>query len=501
MNKTKQYSQFTLLWLCILIIVECVSLIVFEIRTLQPFVYVLIISIVAGLTFWRFEYGVYALLGELAIGGKGYLLWLPVGNFDISIRIGLFIVVCIVFLVALLRKRLTIQWQDPLVKSVVLLSLVVAVAIVVGYFRGNIPANIFYDANGYLYLLLGIPMSVICTRPHVLRRILAVLFAGILLHSLKTLFVLGYFSHVPSEDALRTVYKWIRDTGVGEMTNLGQGFYRVFFQSHLLTLVAGVALLPFAIWPKHLSTLKHFSKRWLLVALNICGMVLLISFSRSFWLAAGVTIIVLGVVYLMKRGVLNLMKVSGMLILFLALQVSMITLIVNFPLPGGGGGSSSPVTLLRDRVSDGGEAALSSRMGLLKPLIRRIGDHPVIGSGLGATVSYATKDPRLLAETGGLYTTYALEWGYGDLLLKFGVLGTAAVLFILMQLLRSLFLHFKKSGSSDLLSLAALLGVVAVLATHVTTPYLNHPIGIGALLVISVLVINRKSIDEPSPIQ
>lgn len=501
MNKVNHYPQFVLAWICLLILVECISLIVFEIRALQPFAFFLIIILVAGLTVWRFEYGIYALLGELAIGGKGYLLWLPVGDIDISLRIGLFIAVCIVFLIALLRKRVTIYWQDPLVKTVVLLSLMIAAAALVGYMRGNTPANIFYDANGYLYIVLGIPLSAICTKPHVLRRILGVLLAGILVHSLKTLFVLGYFSHIPSEDALRTVYKWIRDTGVGEMTNLGQGFYRVFFQSHLLTVVAGMALLPFALWPKGVSTLVQISKRWILVLLNIFGMVLLISFSRSFWLAAGVTLILLGCFYLIKYGMMNLLKVTGIVILFLALQVGMITLIVNFPLPGGGGGTSSPVTLLRDRVSDGGEAALSSRMGLLKPLIGRIGDHPIIGSGLGATVSYATKDPRLLAETGGLYTTYALEWGYGDLLLKFGALGTAVLLFVLMLLLRNLFLYFKKSGGTDLLSLAALLGAVVVLATHVTTPYLNHPIGIGVLLVISVFAIHRKSFDELSPVQ
>ena len=50
-----------------------------------------------------------------------------------------------------------------------------------------------------------------------------------------------------------------------------------------------------------------------------------------------------------------------------------------------------------------------------------------MGRGFGATVTYQTRDPRILADNGsGEYTTYAFEWGWLDIWLKLGIFGLAA---------------------------------------------------------------------------
>jgi UDP-N-acetylmuramoyl-L-alanyl-D-glutamate--2,6-diaminopimelate ligase len=48
---------------------------------------------------------------------------------------------------------------------------------------------------------------------------------------------------------------------------------------------------------------------------------------------------------------------------------------------------------------------------LLPILFDGVKRHPVLGSGFGATVTYKSSDPRVVAATGGVYTNYAFEPG------------------------------------------------------------------------------------------
>ena len=58
-----------------------------------------------------------------------------------------------------------------------------------------------------------------------------------------------------------------------------------------------------------------------------------------------------------------------------------------------------------------GEAAANSRWNLL-PILNAAGmEHPLLGSGLGRTVTYITEDPRLLVDNPtGEYTTFAFDF-------------------------------------------------------------------------------------------
>lgn len=117
-------------------------------------------------------------------------------------------------------------------------------------------------------------------------------------------------------------------------------------------------------------------------------------------------------------------------------------------------------------------------------LWHKIAEHPFAGSGFGATVTYLSADPRVVAQTGGLYTTYAFEWGWMDLWIKFGVFGVLAFLFLLWRVGR----RVSRSPLPEWIRLTMLASLVALSATHFFTPYLNHPLGLFALIVLELIL-------------
>ena len=91
----------------------------------------------------------------------------------------------------------------------------------------------------------------------------------------------------------------------------------------------------------------------------------------------------------------------------------------------------------------------------------------------------------------GEITTYAFEWGYLDTLLKIGALG---LIIYLLFIARIIWLGVQKFEirNSKFETLGLLTGLIALLALNITTPYLNHPLGIGYLIlaIVSFKILN-----------
>ena len=158
--------------------------------------------------------------------------------------------------------------------------------------------------------------------------------------------------------------------------------------------------------------------------------------------------------------------------------------------------TASLSSLVEDRLSSEEQAGLQSRWNLLTPLVNKIVRQPVIGQGFGATVTYESKDPRITKlSNGGKYTTYAFEWGYLDILLKIGLVGLFINGYFIYRVIRLGINAWHKSAEKDQpLILGFLLAIAALLFTHVTTPYLNHPLGLG-LIIFSIILFERVATD------
>ena len=489
------------------------------------FFVILIIALVLALT--KLEYGVYLLLAELFVGSKGYLFYFDYGGAIISLRIGLFLVIMGVWLFGLIKDRyariakqigtdnLSTYQLTNLPTYYWLLFVAIAWGVFYGIVRSNSFNNIFFDANAWIYFLVIFPLYSSIKINEQVNNILQIFFASLVDIIFKSLFVLWIFSHEIigfSAD----LYRWIRTSGVGEITPVAGNFYRVFFQSQIYALLGFFILLCLWYWQRRnvipslpaqtggasnpplskglgesTATVVEldFSLRYasfeMTVLMAFSLLTVIISFSRSFWVAAagGLVLFFAYLIFVAKESWLKLLKVAGILLAIAIIDLAFLYVFISFPRPSG----VSLASLLGDRISSS-EAAGISRMNQLEPLARSIIKHPLIGSGFGTTVTYKTLDPRILRETpSGIYTTYAFEWGYLDILLKIGLVGLLIYLWLIWSIAKKIIFNFQFSIFNSGLSFGFLLGLIALLLVNVFTPYLNHPLGIGYILIASIV--------------
>ena len=444
---------------------------------------VLVISI------WRLEYGFLALIGELLIGSMGHLFFMnfPAGQLPLRIAMwcAFMAVFAVVLLIQIIREGKRSQYLESFkqfgAKNYFLaLGVFIIAALVSGLVRGHSLSVIFSDFNSWLFFLLVFPAIAIYGGRETGRksRLRDIFLAGAIWMSVKTLIFLYIFTH---DCAIAPdIYTWLRKTLTGEMTPTGSGWPRIFIQGQIY---AGIAF--FLVFWKKLPAKRAFKGSWLpLTAAGLFFSTLLISFSRSFW-AGLLAALLFTLILVWHRYSFKKMAVSGLwLLCSAALGLAIIYAVAAFPYiyRTGNFGAS-----FLDRVSNGNEAAVASRWSLLPALMEKIKEAPLVGQGYGATVTYRSSDPRVLATNpDGIYTTYAFEWGYLELWLKLGLLGLAAYLCLLGRLVIGGAAEGRKSGNMTYYGLAA--GLVFLAVTNIFTPYLNHPLGIGIIVISSCLI-------------
>lgn len=234
------------------------------------------------------------------------------------------------------------------------------------------------------------------------------------------------------------------------------------------------------------------------------------SFSRSFWLAGILSLVAFLILLLIQRERFGRVFYFGILSVVIATIGAGLTLgVAAFPIPPGTSGGSS---IFKERVEKFKEAAASSRMSQIRPLLTAIAKHPAIGSGFGQTVTYQSQDPRVVkSHPGGWYTTMAFELGWLEMWLKLGLLGVLAYLYLLWRILKAGWIivrHPERAerveGSQGLpmgryLVLGSLAGLIAIVITHGVSPYLNHPLGIGIVILLTAILANKDNNQRKNP--
>jgi hypothetical protein len=216
---------------------------------------------------------------------------------------------------------------------------------------------------------------------------------------------------------------------------------------------------------------------------------LILNFSRSFWVGG---IVALGFLFLFlwKKYSFKKMFSAGIYtLLTLIIGFLLVLVVVRFPWPNSS--ANFGLNSLSERASlNVPESAISSRWALLEVMKQDLGSNFLIGRGFGARLEYKSSDPRVLEQSAdGIYSTYAFEWGWFDIWLKLGLLGVLFYLYLLFLILKNLFISLK--GDDLILNLGLFLGLLSLIAINFFTPYLNHPLGIGFVL-LSILFISAK---------
>jgi len=390
---------------------------------------------------------------EFLIGSKGRLLVLgadAANDGGISLRIILFGAFLLGWLIARRKEiRLNVPGTFIALAGLALYATWLGLAMHQPF--------VFADANAWVALLLILPaMDLAKAYPgRFWKTLKTVAMVGVAWITLKSIALFFLFSHSFDPIFLESVHRWIRRTGVGEITLLGDGgVARVFIQSQIYALLGAVWLAVEA--ARKTVGRQHWS------ALALCLLTVLISFSRSFWIALALGFSFCFIVVLRRKswGWMKGMLIAGTLALLALIGIAW------FPLPSSTAGN--PIAWFTARV-DAGESAATSRWELLPILFDKAMESPLIGHGFGATVTYQSADPRVVTTTGGSYTTYAFEWGWMDLWIKFGLLGPLVMIWLLVSLIK------KRPELAPV--------IITLAVVHVFTPYLNHPLGLLVLIL------------------
>lgn len=504
-----------LFWLTLLsiLIIETFSLAAyhFDSVVLQTTGFFIVFLGVLVLSLRNIEYGVLIAFIELFISSFGHLFKLDLGPIQMTMRVGIFISVQIAYNIMLITHflrgwtknrfftRLHAFFQKGLRDSVILTSffrspyfypnvlLVIALitGVTVAIVNGHSARDILRDADAYVvFAYFPIIWAAMAQRASRLR-LYNVFLASLVWLGAQTALVLFVFAH-RLQMPMQALYFWIRDARIGEIALVSADFYRIFFQSYIYALIAIFIFAVFFIFKKS-THYKLQTTRYIFWLFVLAAFLLLVSFSRSFWFGGTVAGIVFAAsllyFYRVGRGFTprHIWPAFLKMLAGAVVALAIIFTLVNFPYPPKG-----PPILLADlfggrALSLFDEPAADSRWRLLPVLWEEVKKSPVLGAGFGKLVTYQTTDPRILAQDPtGMRTTYAFEWGYLDMWLKLGLLGLLAYGWLVGRILRNGWRKLRQGLTP--ISFGLWLGLIALVAAHFFTPYLNHPLGIGIII-------------------
>ena len=290
------------------------------------------------------------------------------------------------------------------------------------------------------------------------------------------------FSH--NAYLLQDLYSWTRDYNLGEITDMSNGLYRIFFQSQIFIVLAWIF---FSV--QFIRSKNRKSKIYLFIFLSFLSSVLILSFSRSFWVGVALCLVLVLFLLSLKFSFKKLIKYFSFTLLSLIAGFLIMFITIKFPCPNneaqfGLESLSSRANIVKK------ESAISSRWALLEEIKKDLFNNFFLGRGFGARLEYKSSDPRVLEHTAdGLYSSYAFEWGWLDIWLKLGLLGVLSYIILLLAILKKLYLDFWKNKNMISLGLGA--GIVVLIIVNFFTPYLNHPLGIG-FIILSLLFLKNE---------
>ena len=425
----------------------------------------------------------YFILGELFIGGKGYLLQFNIFRIAFSGRIILFIIILGIWLA---HKIMQGQFRQDVTQTIQKYKLLPYVLLMVysffSFLRGTFSYSfdtVFFDYNAWLFLLLVFIFFDLIRTQQRIHRILEIFYASLIWIFIKTvlMFILFSFHILTVGDS---IYKWIRDTGVGEITYINDNLYRIFFQSHIYSLMAISIFIVLFLY----GYITTFKKSFIItILLYLSSLTLLLSQSRSFWLSG---LFIIFIVYASAILIVRqkfFMVTLKMLILFTILysQISLVQLLSR----------NYQGNLFTQRLShSNAEAAGISRVNQLPALLNGISDNYIFGSGFGKTLTYRSEDPRIKKNNpGGYVTTYAFEWGYFDIILKMGIIGLILYFFIFRNHTKNITLVLSRPiiHEWDYLKIGFYVSLLSLFVVNIFTPYLNHPLGIGFIILANIV--------------
>jgi O-antigen ligase len=400
---------------------------------------------------------------ELILGGAGSFL--EIGG--IALRTILLIAAMGIFVFqAIAEKKYLILWQNKYTIFITYgLVLAACFAATIGYLHGHSLKLILADLIPYLFFLYYLPLSQLITSEnfrHITFRMILAAIIGNFLFIYGTLIGFSTKLFVLQDN----YYHWFRDVASGKITDYATGFFRIVLNEQLLLIPLFLILFSYQLKK---DDIKHC--RLIALASILLLAILTINLTRIYLVALAIGILLLFSFKNWKKWFAYSAAATSIFISIFALTNLAAT-------KGRSLGLEYLGLRLQSIAAPTTEDSSLSRTLLLPKIWNKIKTNPVMGSGLGDTVTVYS--PVFKQEI----TTPHFDWGYLEIWAEMGLIGLAAWIILIgyiLWLLRS--------------NLASGVPLIALLTTNLTSPALFHVMGI---IFITILLAKKVNPNLPS---
>jgi len=404
--------------------------------------------------------GWYIVLLEIILGGSGGFLRL----YFISLRTALLITsLTIFFIQKLIDEKYNIVKKTKRTSYFILILIITAfISAIRGLYLGHERSAVISDFIPYLFLLYYFPLRDLWKVENFRNFTKKAIFSTIIGEAIIILFTqIGLSSGVFSlQDKY---YHWYRDVALGKITDLNFHFYRLVLNEHLLIIPLIIYFINDIIKQKTNVTnttalfclifiLANNLTRIYMVAL-IFGMLFSFTFKNwKRWIAVSSTCIILFfLIFTTTHTLASKGESLGLEIFGLRLQ-----------------------SIASPKI----EESSMSRLLLFPKILEKIENKPILGEGLGDTVT--AYSPIFKTNI----TTPHFDWGYLEILAEMGLVGFIAwACFILYIIRNKIFNNYKYNQTASAI-------LVSFLVINLTSPALFHVFGF--LLLTTIIISSKK---------
>ena len=406
--------------------------------------------------------GWFIIAAEIILGGAGSFL--EIGG--IALRTILLVAAMGIFAFHTIKdKKYQIFFENKYILYILLgLFLIVKISAINGYLQGNSLKLIIADSIPYLFFLYYFPLRQLIASENFRNTTF-----GMILSAIIGNFIFMYATLIGFSTKLLVLqdnyYHWFRDVASGKITDYATGFFRIVLNEQLLLVPLFLMLFSYQ--------LKNDKYKKLLA---ICSVLLLailgINLTRIYFVALAAGILFLfSIKYWKKWFVYSATALLSFVIIFMLTHLA--------ATKGHSLGLEYLGVRLQSIAAPQTEDSSLSRMLLLPKITEKIKANPVVGSGLGDTVTVYS--PVFKQEI----TTPHFDWGYLEIWAEMGLIGLLTW-FILIGYIKRLLWPNLASG----------VALTALLVINLTSPALFHVMGI--LLITTLATFGIKNSNNTS---
>ena len=394
---------------------------------------------------WR---GWLIVAGEIIFCGSGNML--SVGSISLIASVGIY------FVLSFKKTKLSISRVGILIFALIAWA---GISSIIGYKNGHALGNVITDFIPYLFLLYYFPLRDLLRDDKFKGEVFNMIAGALIGCGLITVFtslMYGFGIFILQDN----YYHWFRDVCGGKITDTGANFFRVILNEQLLLILIALYFI------KRVKEKYEFVNDMVLVAV---AAILAINLTRIYYLA-----LVIGLCFafnklLWRKWVLNS---AAVLLCIFTFFTGFHILVGGLANPGWEYFGLRATSIVAPHI----EESSLSRMLLLPKILEKISSAPILGTGLGDTVTVWSPVYN------ELITTPHFDWGYLEILAETGAIG----LIIWFALTMTVFyLIIKNSAVNGFLFLAPF---VALLVINITSPALFHVFGFIFIAVILSVV-------------